>query len=362
MAAPLDSLIAERAIAHGINLLRFSAGVQKRVLAILERMSMELTMRVLDDKLSSRNRARLETLLQDANEIIERYHADVSGLASNKLAGLARTEAKAFEHAMKSAGRQLGVQLGVAMPSMNMLEAMSGDVLIAKATSRDWWAQRSRVHVWRFAGEVRQGMAQGETNEQIVSRVVGSPKKNLPGVMDIARVDARRLVHNSVQTVANIARDMTFQQNRDILAGIQQVSTLDGRTTDICLAYSGAKWDMDYQPMDGTTLPYNNPDGTPGCPRHWNCRSVMVPVTKSYADMGIDLGEWEGGTRASTGGQVDANMTMDQWLATRTPAQLDEQLGKGRAALYKRGVITLQQLLDVSGNPLSLAELEAAYG
>lgn len=361
MATRLDALLTDRAVAHGINLLRFSSGVRGKVLAILERMSIELTARVLDDKTGARTKARLAYLLADTNEIIERYYADVSGLASNKLAGLARAEAASFRHAVRSAGASLSVQLDAAMPSMNLLEAMAGDVMIQKAPSAAWWQQQGRNNVWRFSNEIRQGMAQGETNAQIVTRIVGSKARGLPGVLDVSRSDAQRLVHASVQTVANTARQMTFQSNRDILDGIEQLSTLDGRTTDICLAYSGAQWDMDYQPMNGTTLPYNNPDGTPGCPRHWNCRSLMVPVTRSLRSMGIDLPDFEPTTRASENGPVSAKLTMDQWLASRTDAQLNEQLGRGRAALYKKGTITLQQLLDQSGNPLTLKELEAMY-
>lgn len=361
MATRLDAMLTDRAVAHGINLLRFTAGVRSKVLAILERMSVELTARVLDEKTGVRTKARLAYLLADTNEIIERYYAETSGLSAAKLAGLARAEAQSFRHAVRTSGAALSVQLDAVMPSMNLLEAMAGDVMIQKAPSAAWWAHQGRNTVWRFSSEIRQGMAQGETNAQIVSRVVGSKAKGVPGVLDVSRTDAQRLVHASVQTVANTARQMTFQANRDILDGIEQVSTLDGRTTDICLAYSGAQWDMDYQPMNGTTLPYNNPDGTPGCPRHWNCRSLMVPVTRSLRDMGIDLDNFEPQTRASENGPVSASLSMNDWLATRTDAQLNEQLGKGRAALYRKGVITLQQLLDQSGNPLSLKDLEAIY-
>jgi hypothetical protein len=361
MAGPLDSLLTDRAIAHGINLLRFTAGVRVKVLAILERMSTELTARLLDETVGVNTKARLSLLLADTNEIIERYYADVSGLAANKLAGLARAEAASFRHAVRSAGASLAVQLDAAMPSMNLLEAMAGDVMIQKAPSAAWWKQQGRNSVWRFSNEIRQGMAQGETNAQIVTRIVGSKRRGIPGAMDISRADAQRLVHASVQTVANTARQMTFQANRDILAGIEQVSTLDGRTTDVCLAYSGAQWDMDYEPMNGTKLPYNNPDGTPGCPRHWNCRSLMVPVTRSLRELGIDLPDFAVSQRASEHGPVAASTTMKEWLATRTDAQLAAQLGKGRAELYKKGTITLQQLLDQSGNPLSLKELEALY-
>lgn len=356
-----DRFLAERAVVHGINLLRFTAGTQRKVLGILDRMSTELSARILDDRLTGASKARMETLLADTNGIIERYYADISGQAGLKLSGLARTEPMVWKRAFQEASHVLAVRLDVAMPAPALLETLASEVLIQKAPSRDWWKQQGRYSVWRFSNEVRQGMAQGETNEQIVRRLTGNKRTGQAGALDISKTDARRLVQASVQTVANAARQLTFQQNSDVLDGIRQLSTLDGHTTPICLAYDGAQWDMNYEPINGTTLPYKNPDGSPGCPRHWGCRSVMVPIVKSFRDMGIDLDDFQPTTRASTDGQVDAKITMDAWLKTRTDAQLDEQLGRGRADLYRRGVITLQQLLDQSGNPLSLKQLQDIY-
>jgi len=37
-------------------------------------------------------------------------------------------------------------------------------------------------------------------------------------------------------------------------------------------------------------------------------------------------------------------------------------LGSGRAQLWRDGKLTLEQLLDLSGNPLTLAQLRAKYG
>jgi hypothetical protein len=50
---------------------------------------------------------------------------------------------------------------------------------------------------------------------------------------------------------------------------------------------------------------------------------------------------------------------MRQWLESRTKEQLDDQLGVGRAKLFRQGKITLQELVDVKGNPLTLKQLEA---
>ncbi|WP_211440932.1 structural protein [Collimonas humicola] len=334
-----------------MNLLRFGAGVRAKVLAILQRMEVDLTARLVSDQLTDLAQGRAASLLKETSGIIGDYYAEIDNVTRAKMGGLAKVEAAAVRGALKQA---IKVALDVAMPTPNVLATLASDALIHGAPSAAWWERQAGDTTFRFSNEVRQGIAQAETNSQIVARIIG--KNGAPGVMDISRTSASRLVQASVQTVANEARTMTFQQNKDIVDGLQQISTLDGHTSDICIAYSGAMWDMNYEPMGETTLPYNG-----GCPRHWGCRSLMVPVTKSFKDMGIDLPEFPMSTRASRDGQVGANMTFKEWLAGRTDAQLDQQLGKGRAQLYRDGTITLQQLLDQSGNPLSLAQLLAKY-
>jgi hypothetical protein len=83
-------------------------------------------------------------------------------------------------------------------------------------------------------------------------------------------------------------------------------------------------------------------------------------VTKSYRDLGIPIDEMPRGLRASVNGPT--GHTFESWLESRTAEQQDEQLGAGRAGLWREGKITLQQLLDMRGNPLSAQQLEARYG
>jgi hypothetical protein len=56
--------------------------------------------------------------------------------------------------------------------------------------------------------------------------------------------------------VANESRMATFKKNDDIIEGVRQVSTLDSNTTDICMAYDGAEFDLEGEPINGTDLPY----------------------------------------------------------------------------------------------------------
>jgi hypothetical protein len=143
-----------------------------------------------------------------------------------------------------------------------------------------------------------------------------------------------------------------FKENEEIYKGYRQISTLDTLTSVICISYSGAEWDLNLKPINGAPA-YNG-----GCPRHPNCRSVVVAITKTFRELGVNIDEIKKTTRASDEGQIAASTTFDQFLARKSQKQQDEMLGKGKAQLWRDGKITLRDLLDQSGRPLTLEELK----
>ena len=93
-----------------------------------------------------------------------------------------------------------------------------------------------------------------------------------------------------------------------------------------------------------------------------NCRCSMVPVLRTWAELGINMDELPDGTRASMEGQV-SDKTFEDWLKRKTesdPTFADRTLGKGRAELWRNSKITMDQMIS-GGKPLSLAELKAKY-
>lgn len=149
---------------------------------------------------------------------------------------------------------------------------------------------------------------------------------------------------------ANAARLATFRKMDDILLGVRQISTLDSHTCIICIAYEGAEWDLEGNPINGTVLPFND-----GPPRHYACRSVLVGISNNA------ILRNRKGTRASDQGQIDRKTTFDQFLQMKTVTYQNDMLGEGRAELWRQGRIRCRDLLDERGHILSLKELEARY-
>jgi hypothetical protein len=93
-----------------------------------------------------------------------------------------------------------------------------------------------------------------------------------------------------------------------------------------------------------------------------NCRSTVIGVARSIAELtGKRASQIAPRTRASMDGSVAQDISFDEWLRRKPKSFSDEMLGKGRAELWRDKKITLQQLLDQRGNPISVRELLDKY-
>lgn len=123
------------------------------------------------------------------------------------------------------------------------------------------------------------------------------------------------------------------------------MSTLDSKTSRICIARSGLEYNKDHRPV-GHSLPYL---GGPGR-AHWQCRSSGLRLLKGQTKFS--------GTQSSADGYVDANMTYGAWLKTQPAGVQDDVLGKARGKLFRDGGLDIQGFTNDRGRWLTLDELE----
>jgi hypothetical protein len=240
------------------------------------------------------------------------------------------------------------------------IKALVSGTLVNGSKPSVWWNRQSIDFRNSFMDTIRTSMRNGESLTQAVARVTGGTVDGVtvPGIMKTTKAKASALAATSMNAVANEAALQSFQANNDVIKAVTQVSTLDNKTSDICVAYSGQTWDVNtLQPVMGGSLPFNG-----GPPRHFNCRSRLRPVTMSFKELGIDKDEIPAGTRASMDGQVPADITFNQFLRGKSTQFQDDLLGPARANLWRNDQITLTQLVDMRGNPMTLAQLEARLG
>lgn len=336
--------IFDEIVAAQLDLLRLSAGERLRITKRLNSLMRELSKLLSEGKpISEFKKIRLQALLDEAKILINEEYEKIEASLNSTLRSVGNLTAKDTAAIITAAYVS---KVKITLAPETYLKTLESQSLIQGAPSSEWWKRQSEDSLQKFSDAVRQGASAGETNSQIVRRVRNE--------MEVQTRNAASLVQTSISSVANDARLETFRQNSDIIKSLRQVSTLDGHTSTTCVAYSGGEWDLDGNPVNGTKLAFNG-----GPPRHWRCRSVLIPITKTFKELGLNIPEPGIGTRAATGGPVAADTTFDSWLKRRTKAQQDEQLGEGRAQLWRDGKITLTDLVSGQGRPLSLEELEA---
>lgn len=327
----------DAAIAAQLDILRHTADVNKQVIALLEAMRLDLIKQIPSTQQA--NKARVKALINKASTIIDDYYTQARGVVDDSLNVVAQVSAQETVVG-------LPVGLVAALPTANQFKSIVSNQMIEGAPSAEWWSRQSDDMAFKFANALRQGMAQGESTHLIVDRV--------NSIVDLSGRNSYSLVHTSIQQAANDAALATIKKNDDIYKGYRHLSTLDGHTSDVCIARSNLEWDFEHNPI-GHSLPWNP------APVHWSCRSRMMGILKSFREIGFDIDEPKGLTRSSAEGQIARETSFDEFLKRRTIAQQDEQLGVGRAQLWRDGKITLKQLVDGNGNPMSLEALKAKY-
>ena len=140
-----------------------------------------------------------------------------------------------------------------------------------------------------------------------------------------------------------------------MIKGYEHLSTLDSKTSFICSTRDGAMWDKEGNGLNtqGKKNKYMVP------PLHFSCRSVVIPVLKSWKELGIDLEEIPQGTRSSLDGQISSGTNFEKWIKGKSPEFQKEYLGAGRYQLWKDGKITFSDLVSQNGRELTIEELKA---
>lgn len=364
MPTAVADKIASKFVGHDVNLLRLQASQRMTMLKALKKLEAELEAKILKHTRGEetftlqRNRA----LLKETRAAIESAYDGITDTHRGMLKELGAYELQA---SARIVNRQIGATiLSVGVPQ-NVIDSMLENNTLFGAPLESYWAQQSVALQNRFALEMRAGIFAGDPPAKLMQRVRGTRANNFKdGIMKTARHGAEVVVRTAAQSILNDARMEMYKQNEDVLDGVQALAVLDERTTDICMARSGFAWDLEGNPFPGTDTDEDFP-GPP--PWHPNCRTTLIPIVKSIGtildDPALDakvereVEKLPKATQASMNGQVAGDLTYEDWLRNQSrDVQLDV-LGQGRLELWEKGKISLRDLIDQRGNPLTLKQL-----
>lgn len=238
MADGANDRIADLFTEHALDLLRFDAAQRRQVRAFLRDLEADLVAQLTraDPAGAVRTetkRRRLERLLDQVRDTIRASYRRTGNALAGELRELADIEA---EFAARAINDGVGFNLATVELTRNQAAALASDVLVQGAPVKEWWERQAGDTLRRFTDEMRRGIAEGETNAQLVRRIRGGTQNGeaVKGFMDISRRNAEGLVRSATQAVSQAAREETYRQNSDLVKAVVWLATLDTRTTVGC--------------------------------------------------------------------------------------------------------------------------------
>lgn len=359
MALTVNERLLEAAIAHAVDLQHYGTGVVRRMLALLNRVDADLMVQITAalERLPAESFTveRLEQLLYSVRALNAQAYAGVKLELPEELRKFTTYEV-GYQHQLftSTLPAQVVAQVGVAtveaeaVYSAAMARPFQG-VLLREALDG---LEAGRAKLIRDT--IRMGYVEAQTTDQIVQRLRGTRAKGYSdGLLELPRRHIEAITRTALSHTAGVTRDRFNEANGDLIKAVGWASTLDTRTTEICMLRDGKRYTPGAHKPIGHSLPWL---GGPGR-AHWNCRSCSVPVTKSWRELGIPIDDMPAGDRASMDGQVPAETTYGAWLKKQSAARQDEVLGATRGKLLRDGGLTVDRFATDKGRWLSLDEL-----
>lgn len=341
-------------VRHQDRLDRAAAGLSRDLVRDLE-----AALRTIDAELAKGDDgrpwtfARFQAMRPRLVALLEALQGTIPGLCYQAATAAATTAPAAVREALDSL-RDMALDLGATeaaarivftAPSMAQVLAVAVNAPFDGRSWTQWGRKLASDTLSRVESEMRQAVSLGET--------VFQARKRLETAADLSRTSAERLARTVFAAAGDRARMVAYQANADIIEELQFVAVLDLKTSRRCMAASGRRFRLD-DPALAAFRP----------PLHPCCRSVLLPVTRSWESLlgpeGRELDKaMSRGTQASVDGPVSADLDYAGWLKRQTREYQTEALGPTLAAAFRRG---LPLSAMASGTrPLSLTELKALY-
>ncbi|MDY0251152.1 MAG: phage minor head protein [Pseudomonas sp.] len=294
---------------------------------------------------------REHALLAELNDMTFGIQAKLTGNIQEAAAVAGEASYREYGNILSFDGK-LAETVGFDFVSVSpaQLRAMAVNVPVGGKLLQDWVANSFKFHITdEIREEMMAGVFKGESIGKIVDRLVES--------FDMIERDAITLARTWISDANNHAAKAVYDANSDIIDKEQWCAALEvslkGYST--CLRCAG---------MDGRTFKLDEEHIRP--PLHLRCRCFMLPVTKSWRELGLDIDELGASLRPYTerqaGTSIDKGLTRDieaagqfngdfeKFLDSRGVKYQKDLLGPNRYQLLQDGKIKWDDLVDKNGN------------
>jgi len=367
--------IKDDLLTASIQLEKFAAGIDKKAETVLkgtqDHIINELVKMDFEDPNSSafkKNRlgglySRIDKILnkeyEKMGEVLEAELSQIPGLSQDMVANI-----------MNDA---MGVDVMTIGLSEEQLKSIVKNGTVDGGVLGDWMATQAdnlskaiRAQIADVVAEASIGILAGETTAEMVKRIRGTT--TIPGLMNKSKKDLYSFVRTYTAQVAHDARMAMYEKYDYLLNGYEIVAVLDQRTTPLCRGYDGLQYTLKYKPIPPNRKKYPRAGGPPF---HFNCRTVLVPITKTFEELSEggnltkqqrkDFDKLTNAERAALGGPIEQTKNYDQWLRKQSKARQIQVLGPKRWEIWKKRGLTMAQMLDQRGNTLTIEQLKRKY-
>lgn len=351
-----NELLRDAAIARQIDITLYTNGLVRKLLALLNQSDSELMVRLAQAIESygagSFSAQRLDSVMNAVRLLNQDVYQQVARALLGDVQAFAELEID-FQKGLLTKVPASALPVS-SVPVDQVYAAVQAKPFQGRLLS-EWAVDIEKSRMTRIRDAVRIGFVAGETIPEIVRKIRGTKANGYAdGIIEIDRRSAESVARTAIAHTASVAREQMVQANADLVKAVQWVSTLDTRTTEICMVRDGLQYTTDHQPI-GHKVPWL---GGPG-QAHWGCRSVSCIVLKSNEELGIDVPDISlSKGRASMDGQVPEGTTYAEWFAKQSAARQDEIVGPTRGKMYRAGKVSFDRFTNNKGQWLTLVQLE----
>ena len=343
MVKSVNDEILNATIRHQVYLQRHTTAVVNKSVALLNQSEARLLAQLLKAEITEFSKERLTRLLKQIRKIRKTAYEPVISDMKGAGANLAEYEAE-FQTDMVT--RIVPVNLDLITPSPAQLNAAVRARPFLGRFLKDWYKDIVANDFTRLKNAIRLGYTEGRTTDQIVRDIRGTKKLGYKdGIINRSRRGVEATVRTSLNHTANVARNEVYKSNEKYIKGVQWVSTLDGKTTLVCMGRDGKMYPVDSGPRP---------------PADIGCRSTMIPVIRSAKELGLSKylkDDVQESTRASMNGQIAGKTDYSDFLRNESRSFQDDVLGVKKAKLFRDGNLHVDRFTDTKGRSYTLDEL-----
>jgi len=242
MAKSANDKILDSVYSRAVDLSRFEEQEKQAVLEMIKDIQSNVRKDLVDIRLDPTipktlrgKQARLIALQKQINATINSGTAKIKRSTNKSLENLAINEGAFSESIIiNSVPAEIATAINTVAVSPALLKEMANNTYIDGYTNTEWWSSIGNDLKANFKRSVREGIARGEGIGELVKRVTSNTAGNVG--FKAFEAHARTLVRTTVSTVSNRAAEAVWDANSDIISNLKWVSTLDSRTSDICIA------------------------------------------------------------------------------------------------------------------------------